>query len=169
MAQHAPQTNETLETANVDQASVHSGLSGSCPTSTVVSNPVCSYLTNLKLHKGVLTNMTTCMPISVVLDGHQHNTHRHQHRRRSRPLFPVKQHSSLKLKQLPLQWSASSNRIHIALSVSNIEASVIDYSQRLKAEPCPAVSGQYALWRTKTVSFSIRQAEPPGVLRHLGF
>ena len=109
------------------------------------------------------------MPISVVLDGHQHNSHRHQHRRRSWPLFPVKQHSLLNLKQLPLQCSASSDRIHIALSVSNVEASVIDYSQRLKAEPCAVVSGQYALWRTKNVNFSIRQAEPPGVLRHLGF
>lgn len=64
---------------------------------------------------------------------------------------------------------ASSQRLHIALSVTDIGASVKDYSRRLAAEPCTVVSGEYALWRTETMNFSIRQSEAAGVLRHLGF
>ncbi len=61
-------------------------------------------------------------------------------------------------------------RIHIALAVESISKSVQDYSQRIGTEPDVVVSGQYALWRTDQMNFSINeQPENPGRLRHLGF
>jgi hypothetical protein len=61
-------------------------------------------------------------------------------------------------------------RIHIAISVHNVAASVIDYSQRLGCQPCSMVDGEYALWRSETINFSIRQTgEALGALRHLGW
>ena len=115
-----------------------------------------------------MTTLTACLPAPVLLLGQLHSTQRHQQGKRSQVESPSKQYRTPKRVQLPLQCSASSSCIHIALSVENIDASILDYSERLKAKPCAIVSGQYALWRTRTVNFSIRQAEPPGVLRHLG-
>jgi catechol 2,3-dioxygenase-like lactoylglutathione lyase family enzyme len=61
-------------------------------------------------------------------------------------------------------------RIHIAISVQDVAASVADYSQRLGCKPCSMVDGEYALWRSDTVNFSIRQTgEVIGSLRHLGW
>lgn len=61
-------------------------------------------------------------------------------------------------------------KFHIALSVSNIEKSIQDYSQRLAQEPCVVVKNEYALWRTPFLNFSIRQTHTnPGQLRHLGW
>lgn len=62
-------------------------------------------------------------------------------------------------------------KLHIALSTDNIEASIQDYSARLAAAPCSFVAGEYALWRTETVNFSIRYDvdAPSGGLRHLGW
>lgn len=61
-------------------------------------------------------------------------------------------------------------RIHIALSVEDIEASVVDYTQRLQCEPCVVVPNEYALWRTDGVNFSIRRSQPGAEkLRHLGW
>jgi hypothetical protein len=61
-------------------------------------------------------------------------------------------------------------KLHVALGVSDIAASVGDYSRRLGCEPVVLVPGEYALWRTDTVNFSIRRAEKSaGVLRHLGW
>lgn len=61
-------------------------------------------------------------------------------------------------------------RIHIALSVDDLEQSVRDYSDRLGAFPIAVVEGRYALWRTPEVNLSIN-ADTPGNprLRHLGF
>jgi len=62
-------------------------------------------------------------------------------------------------------------KLHIAISTNNIEATVADYSQRLGAQPCLVVPGQYALWRTESLNMSIRQdpSSAPGSLRHLGW
>jgi hypothetical protein len=61
-------------------------------------------------------------------------------------------------------------RFHISISVQNIAASVEDYSARLDCQPCVVVLGEYALWRTDTVNFSIRQSvDQVGKLRHLGW
>jgi hypothetical protein len=61
-------------------------------------------------------------------------------------------------------------RIHIAISVKDIAASVADYSQRLDCQPCVVVANEYALWRTDTVNLSIRQTgEAAGLIRHLGW
>ena len=62
-------------------------------------------------------------------------------------------------------------KLHIALSVSDIEQSVQDYSIRLSQEPDLVIPGEYALWRTDTLNLSIRRVaeEPSGTLRHLGW
>lgn len=62
-------------------------------------------------------------------------------------------------------------KLHISISTNKIEETIKDYSARLEAEPCSAVSGEYALWRTETLNLSIRQ-DPKctsGELRHLGW
>ena len=60
-------------------------------------------------------------------------------------------------------------RMHIAISVENIEKSIVDYNNRLGEVPCVVVSGEYALWRTATINLSIRKdLKNPGKLRHLG-
>jgi len=62
-------------------------------------------------------------------------------------------------------------RFHIAIATHNIEATVTDYSRRLGAEPCVVVPGEYALWRTDNLNFSVRQVPQgqSGELRHLGW
>ena len=60
--------------------------------------------------------------------------------------------------------------LHLALAVANVEESIADYSSRLGAAPVVVVPGEYALWRTDTLNFSIRRdAEHRGPLRHLGW
>ncbi|WP_437835353.1 hypothetical protein [Sorangium sp. So ce1153] len=62
-------------------------------------------------------------------------------------------------------------KIHIALGVRSLTDSIADYTQRLAAQPQVTVPDQYALWRTDTLNFSIRQV-PAGEamgLRHLGW
>ena len=62
------------------------------------------------------------------------------------------------------------NRIHIALAVSDYEASIEEYTKRLRAGPCCTVEGIYALWRTPQVNLSVSvKPEEAGTLRHLGF
>jgi hypothetical protein len=62
------------------------------------------------------------------------------------------------------------NKIHIAISAHDIAASIEDYSKRLGCRPCVVIASEYALWRTASVNFSIRQAkETIGTLRHLGW
>ena len=62
-------------------------------------------------------------------------------------------------------------KFHVALSVADIEASVGEYSKRLKCAPQIVVPGEYALWRTETLNFSIRKAaeSEAGKLRHVGW
>lgn len=62
-------------------------------------------------------------------------------------------------------------KIHIAISSENIEKTVIDYSKRLGCEPCVLVKGEYALWRTESINFSVRHdaSSKRGSLRHLGW
>lgn len=62
-------------------------------------------------------------------------------------------------------------KLHLALSSSDIAASVVDYSARLACRPALVIEGVYALWRTETLNLSIRHAPgmPPGQLRHLGW
>ena len=63
------------------------------------------------------------------------------------------------------------NKLHIAISTNQIEATVKDYSERLGEEPCSFIEGEYALWRTETLNVSIRQDSScvAGSLRHLGW
>lgn len=62
-------------------------------------------------------------------------------------------------------------KIHIAIGTSNIEASVQDYSARFGRSPEVVISGEYALWRTNAINFSIRKvsSQESGRLRHLGW
>ena len=62
-------------------------------------------------------------------------------------------------------------KLHLAISTNDIEATVKDYSQRLSAQPCLVVAGEYALWRTDTLNVSVRKDKScsPGSLRHLGW
>ncbi|WP_341530368.1 hypothetical protein WKK05_14435 [Nostoc sp. UHCC 0302] len=61
-------------------------------------------------------------------------------------------------------------RFHIALVVNDLQASIADYSQRLRFDPTVVVPGKYAMWRTDLLNFSINQMpERAGELRHIGF
>ncbi|MGK3992748.1 hypothetical protein [Sorangium sp. So ce1024] len=78
---------------------------------------------------------------------------------------------SLAESTLALRGGSYMRRIHIALGVRSLADSIADDTHRLAAEPHVIVPDQYALWRTDTVSFSIRQipaGDAPG-LRHLGW
>ena len=62
-------------------------------------------------------------------------------------------------------------KLHIAISTNRIAESIKDYSERLGEAPFSFVVNEYALWRTETLNFSIRQ-DPTctsGELRHLGW
>jgi len=62
-------------------------------------------------------------------------------------------------------------KLHLAISTADVAKSVEDYSRRLACEPCVVVPGEYALWRTNTINFSVRlnSAIASGSLRHLGW
>jgi catechol 2,3-dioxygenase-like lactoylglutathione lyase family enzyme len=61
-------------------------------------------------------------------------------------------------------------RLHVALAVDDLVATVRDYSERLGAEPIAVVPGRYALWRTPEVNLSVNSDVATGErLRHLGF
>lgn len=62
-------------------------------------------------------------------------------------------------------------KLHIALGVGDITASVEDYSERLQAQPSLVVPDEYALWRTPALNFSIRKVtdDAVGQLRHMGW
>jgi catechol 2,3-dioxygenase-like lactoylglutathione lyase family enzyme len=61
-------------------------------------------------------------------------------------------------------------RLHVALAIDDLEATIDDYSRRLGAEPVTVVAGSYALWRTPEVNLSINCDVDAGErLRHLGF
>ena len=63
------------------------------------------------------------------------------------------------------------DKLHIAISTHDIEATVNDYSQRMQAEPCLHIVGEYALWRTEALNVSVRKVTdtPSGEVRHLGW
>ena len=61
-------------------------------------------------------------------------------------------------------------RFHIALAVASLDESIADYSRRLGQPPSAVVPGQYAMWRTDLLNFSINEKpEKAGQLRHVGF
>ncbi len=61
-------------------------------------------------------------------------------------------------------------RFHLAIAVDDVEASVADYSRRLGTEPVVVIPGQYALWRTEQLNFSVRHIPGGGgTLRHVGW
>jgi uncharacterized protein YunC (DUF1805 family) len=65
-------------------------------------------------------------------------------------------------------------KFHIAIGVSNVEQSIVDYSLRLEQEPQLVIKGEYALWRTGSLNFSIRKTmntvgTTVGTIRHLGW
>lgn len=61
-------------------------------------------------------------------------------------------------------------KFHISIGVTSIEQSIEDYSRRLDTKPQIIIDGQYALWRTETLNFSIRKTNRnPGSMRHLGW
>jgi hypothetical protein len=64
--------------------------------------------------------------------------------------------------------TADGVRFHVALGVPDVARSVLEYSVRLGSAPIVHVPNEYALWRTEQVNFSIRRAEGPAGLRHLG-
>lgn len=59
-------------------------------------------------------------------------------------------------------------RFHIAFGVVDVEASVKEYSEKLGQEADIYVIGEYALWKTPEVNFSIRKTTELG-FRHIGF
>jgi hypothetical protein len=62
-------------------------------------------------------------------------------------------------------------KLHIAISTSKIDETVVDYSSRLGMQPCSLIPGEYALWRTESLNVSVRQDSScsSGSLRHLGW
>ena len=62
-------------------------------------------------------------------------------------------------------------KLHIAISTDNIQQTIDDYSSRLGVQPCSAIPGEYALWRTESLNISVRQDSTytAGSLRHLGW
>jgi hypothetical protein len=62
-------------------------------------------------------------------------------------------------------------RFHVAIGVADIATAVPEYSSRLGAAPVVVVPGEYALWRTAVLNFSIRRVPTgeAGQLRHLGW
>lgn len=61
-------------------------------------------------------------------------------------------------------------RIHVALSVDDLAASIRDYTLRLEAEPTVVIGDEYALWRTPHINLSLRRdGSASGALRHLGW
>ncbi|NJK62790.1 MAG: hypothetical protein HC921_08990 [Synechococcaceae cyanobacterium SM2_3_1] len=66
---------------------------------------------------------------------------------------------------------SSRQRFHLAIGVADIPTSVADYSRRLACPPVLVIDGEYALWRTPTLNFSIRKTaiETAGMVRHLGW
>lgn len=62
-------------------------------------------------------------------------------------------------------------KLHIAIATNKIEETIKDYTIRLGVAPCSFVDNEYALWRTDSLNFSVRQDATckPGELRHLGW
>lgn len=66
--------------------------------------------------------------------------------------------------------AAVSTRVHLAVAVADLTQSVAEYSRLLGHSPVVVVPGEYALWRTPELNFSIRKTgDAPGSVRHVGF
>ena len=63
------------------------------------------------------------------------------------------------------------NKLHLSLATEDVASSVVDYSARLGYQPVLIVQGEYALWRTPTLNFSVQtdESRAAGTLRHLGW
>ncbi len=60
-------------------------------------------------------------------------------------------------------------KVHVAISVSDLSASIEQYTTFLGTAP-DLVLDDYALWRTDVLNLSLRVAsEQPGTIRHVGF
>jgi catechol 2,3-dioxygenase-like lactoylglutathione lyase family enzyme len=68
-------------------------------------------------------------------------------------------------------WEIRMKRLHLALGVRDIAATVTDYSRRLGQTPSLVIPGEYALWRTAQLNVSVRLVDEKqaGQLRHLGW
>jgi len=65
---------------------------------------------------------------------------------------------------------APSTRVHLAVAVADLIGSVAEYSRLFGQPPVLVVPGEYALWRTRELNFSIRKSgDAPGTVRHVGF
>lgn len=61
-------------------------------------------------------------------------------------------------------------KVHLAIAVADVTASVDEYTKMLGAGPDLVIPGQYALWRTEVLNLSVRSSEEgPGTIRHVGF
>jgi hypothetical protein len=61
-------------------------------------------------------------------------------------------------------------RLHVALAVDDLDATIRDYTGRLGGDPVAVVPGKYALWRTPEVNLSINcDVALTERLRHIGF
>jgi len=69
-----------------------------------------------------------------------------------------------------MKGASMDKKFHISVAVSDIEATVQEYSRRLGAAPTLVVADEYALWRTEILNFSIRKTmDAPGSVRHVGW
>lgn len=61
-------------------------------------------------------------------------------------------------------------KVHIAISVSNLNNSIAEYTKFLNKEPDLVIKNDYALWRTEVLNLSLRVTnDKPGIVRHVGF
>src|SRR5688572_11275962 len=65
--------------------------------------------------------------------------------------------------------TATLPRMHVALGVNDVDRAVLDYAVRLGCAPTVHVPGEYALFRPDGINFSVRRADGPPSLRHLGW
>ncbi len=61
-------------------------------------------------------------------------------------------------------------KTHLAIAVTDVAASVTEYTTLLGKAPELVIDGEYALWRTGGLNLSIRKTgDKAGVVRHVGF
>jgi hypothetical protein len=61
-------------------------------------------------------------------------------------------------------------KVHLAVSVANLDQSIAEYTAMLGLAPELIIPEQYALWRTEILNLSIRvTGQEPGLVRHVGF
>ena len=61
-------------------------------------------------------------------------------------------------------------RIHIAITISDLTDSIIEYSTKFGTDPICTVKDTWALWLTPELNFSIEvKPEQAGEIKHIGF